>query len=164
MIETDGSSVVGSGFGGFGVLGLHGYGVELDVFDSGPCDPGEGNHAGIDLLSACSTNGGIPSAIATSGDLYTPVDAGDNGVGDIGDGTWRTATVTLASGQLSVSITDGTTGSPVAVPSLQGVSLPGLVSGTPYYFGFGAGSGSNGNASRQEIRNVNVTFGTQRCL
>ena len=164
MIETNGSTAVGSGYGGFGVLGLSGYAAELDIFDSGPCDPGNGNHAGIDLLSACSNNSGIPSAIATSGDLYAPVDAGDNGIGDIGDGTWRTATVTLASGQLSMSITDPSTGSPVAVPNLQNVALPGFVSGTPYYFGFGAGSGSNSQASRQEIRNVAVTFGTNRCL
>ena len=108
MIETDGPTALGAGYGGFGVLGLHGYGVELDIFDSGPCDPGEGNHAGVDLLSAC-TNPGIPSAIATSGDLYTPLGGADNGIGDIGDGQWRTATVTLANGQISVSVTDPTT-------------------------------------------------------
>ncbi len=96
------------------------------------------------------------------------MDAGDNGVGDIGDGSWRTTTITLAGGQLSVSITDSTTGLPVAVPGLQSVALTNFTSGSPYYLGFGAGSGSNNGsgaqASRQEIRNVNVTFGDSHCL
>ena len=48
--------------------------------------------------------------------------------------------------------------------NLQGVTLPGFTSGTPYYIGFGAGTGSNGLAARQEIRNVAVTFGTEHCL
>jgi hypothetical protein len=168
FMQTSGATAIGTGFGGFGVLGLTGYAVELDVFDSGPCDPGNGNHAGIDSLTSCASgnpsNSGIPLPLATSGDLYTPVDAGDNGVGDIGDGTWRTATVTLASGQLSVSITDPSTGNPVAVPNLQNVALSGFTSGTPYYLGFGAGSGSNGLAARQEIRNVSLTFGAAHCL
>jgi hypothetical protein len=164
VLETNGPTAVMGAYGGFGVLGLTGYAVELDIFDSGTCDPGDGNHAGIDLLSPCSGNTGIPSPIATSGDLYTPVSAGDNGVGDIGDGQWRTAAVALGSGLLSVSITDPSTGNPVAVPSLQGVALPGFVSGTQYYFGFGGGSGSNGMASRQEIRNVAIVFGSRHCL
>jgi hypothetical protein len=161
MLENDGKTALGGGYGGFGVLGLHGYGVELDIFDSGPCDPGNGNHAGVDLLSACGSNTGILGPVATSNDLYDGTLPG-NGVGDIADGTWRTATVQLAAGQMSVTIT-GASG-PVAVGNLQGVALPGFVSGTPYYFGFAAGSGSNGDASRAEIRNVAITFGSSRCL
>jgi hypothetical protein len=164
MLETDANTSVGQAYGGLGVMGLDGYGVELDIFDSGPCDPGNGNHAGIDLLSACSTNGGIPSPIATSGDLYTPIAAGDNGVGDLADGSWRTTRITLTSGQLSASITDPSTGSPIAIPNMQNVALPGFVAGTKYYFGFGAGAGSNGLYSRAQIRNVSVTFGTTHCL
>jgi hypothetical protein len=162
MIETDGATALGSGYGGFGVLGLHGYGVELDIFDSGPCDPGNGNHAGVDLLSACSSNVGIPSAVATSSDLYDN-SSPTHGVGDIGDGAWRTATIQFVSGQVSVMITDPGNNA-TTVGNLQGVTLPGFTSGTPYSFGFGAGSGSNGLASRQEIRNVQVTFGSSRCL
>jgi hypothetical protein len=161
MIETNSNTSVGAGYGGFGVMGLQGYAVELDLFDSGPCDPGNGNHAGVDLLSACSTNGGILSPIATSNDLFDGALPG-NGVGDIGDGIWRTATIQMVSGQVSVMIT-GASG-PVAVGNLQGVTLPGFVSGTPHYFGFGAGTGSNSLAARQEIRNVQITFPTQRCL
>jgi hypothetical protein len=161
MMQTNGNTAVGAGYGGFGALGLTGYGVELDIFDSGPCDPGNGNHASVDLFSPCATNGGIPSPVATSNDLFDSSQPG-NGVGDIADGTWRTATIQLAGGQLSVSIT-GTSGN-FAVSNLQGVSLPGFVSGTQYYLGFGAGTGSNGLAARQEIRNVDVSFGAMRCL
>jgi hypothetical protein len=161
MLETNGNTAVGSAFGGFGVMGLTGYGVELDIFDSGPCDPGNGNHAGIDLLSSCATNTGILSPIATSNDLYDVLLPG-NGVGDIGDGTWRTATIQLTSGQMNVSMS-GVSGT-FPVSNLQGVALPGFTSGTSYYFGFGAGTGSNGLHARQEIRNVTVTFGSQHCL
>jgi len=156
LLETNGPTSDGAGDGGIGGLGLNGYGMELDLFDNGPCDGGNGNHAGIDLLSACGTNAGAPSAIATSSDLF-------NAVGDIGDGTWRTATIQFASGQMSVSITNGS-GSSVAIANLQGVALPGFTSGTPYYFGFSAGNGSDGMASRADIRNVSIAFPTARCL
>jgi len=145
-----------------GGLGLTGYGVELDIFNNGPCDGGNGNHAGIDVLSACGTNAGVPTPVATSANLFDST-LPNNGVGVLSDGTWRTATVQLSSGQLSVSITDST-GTPVAVGNLQNVSLPGFTSGTPYYFGFSAGTGSDGMASRAEIRNVSLTFPTAHCL
>jgi hypothetical protein len=162
VLETDGATSVGAPYGGFGALGLHGYGVELDIFDSGPCDPGNGNHASIDLLSACSTNGGIPTPIAASADLYDG-SASDKGVGDIGDGAWRTATITLSAGALSVSVKNPA-GRVIAVSNLQGVSLPGFTSGTPYYFGFTAGSGSNGLYARSSIRNVAISFPSTHCL
>jgi len=161
MIEKTANNAVGQGFGGFAALGLDGYGVELDVFDSGPCDPGNGNHAGVDLLSPCGTNSGIPSPIATSNDLFDGSLPG-NGVGDIGDGTWRTATIQLASGQVSVAIS-GSQGT-INVPNLQNVALSNFTSGTPYYLGFGAGTGSNGLSAKAEIRNVSVTFGSEHCL
>jgi hypothetical protein len=163
MLETDTNTSVGLPYGGFGALGLDGYGVELDIFDSGPCDPGNGNHAGIDMLSACATNGGIPSAIATSNDLFDG-SLPNNGVGDIGDGQWRTATLTFNAGSVSVAVTSPTTSSFVSVPNLQNVALPGYVAGTPYYLGFAGGNGSNGMASRAEIRNVTVSFSSVTCL
>jgi hypothetical protein len=161
FLQTDGSNAVGKAFGGFGALGLDGYGVELDVFDSGPCDPGNGNHAGIDLLSGCGTNSGVPAPIVTSGDLFTGGTTGN--IGDIGDGATRTATMMFVSGQMSVTITDSSA-NPIPVPNLQGVALPGFTAGTPYYFGFSGGSGSNGQASRIEIQNVSISFPSTRCL
>jgi hypothetical protein len=163
MLETDMNTSVGAAYGGFGALGLDGYAVELDIFDSGPCDPGNGNHAGIDTLSACSTNSGIPAAVATSNDLFDST-LPNNGVGDIGDGQWRTATLSFAGGSVSVAVTSPATGSFVTVPNLQNVALPGYVAGTPYYLGFAGGDGSNGMASRAEIRNVMVSFSSVTCL
>jgi hypothetical protein len=162
FIGTDGPNMIGSGSGGFGVLGLSGYALELDVVNSGPCDPGNGNHAGVDLLSSCSSNCGVLSPIATSPDLFD-VAAPNNGVGDIGDGTWREAWIQFVSGQLTLAITDSS-GTLVAVPNLQGVTLPGFVAGTHYYLGFGGGTGSNALAARQEIRDVAVMFGSTHCL
>ena len=52
VMETGGATSFGSGYGGFGVLGLSGYAVELDIFDSSTCDGGNGNHAGVDTLAA----------------------------------------------------------------------------------------------------------------
>jgi hypothetical protein len=165
VMQTDGPTQVGAGYGGFGFMGLNGYAVELDIFDSGPCDPGNGNHAGIDLLSACSTNNGIPAPIATSNDLFDATLPG-NGVGDIGDGQWRTATIHLTNGLMSVAITSpGAGGAPVSVGNLQSIPLTGFVPGTQYYLGLTGATGSNTLYAREEIRNVSLTFGgTQHCL
>jgi hypothetical protein len=157
VMQTNGANAVGAAYGGFGAMNLTGYGVELDIFDSNTCDGGNGNHASVDLLSPCGTNGGIPGPIDTSPDLF------GLGVGDIADGAWRTATIQLASGQLSVTVTDSS-GNPYAVTNLQNVALPGFTPGTPYYLGFGGGSGSNSLYARQEIRNVHVTFSSLHCL
>jgi hypothetical protein len=86
----------------------------------------------------------------------------NNGVGDIADGTWRTATIQLASGEVAVAI--ATSSASIPVGNLQSVTLPDFVAGTPYYLGFGAGSGSAGLTSREEIRNVAITFGSNHCL
>ena len=52
MIETNGSDVVGADGGGFGVAGLNGYCVEHDLWDSANCSGDkDDNHAGIDTLA-----------------------------------------------------------------------------------------------------------------
>jgi hypothetical protein len=157
VMQTTGPTAVGAAYGGLGAMNLAGYGVELDIFDNGPCDPGNGNHASVDVLSPCGSNGGIPDPVHTSPDLF------GLGVGDIADGAWRTATIQLASGALSVSVTDSG-GTPIAVTSLQSVVLPGFTPGTPYYLGLAGGSGSNSLYARQEIRNVHMTFSSIHCL
>ena len=147
MIETNGATAVGHLGSGFAMTGLTGFGVELDIYNNQDCTDVNGNHAGIDLLTICDATTGAPNALATSGDLFSTV-------GDIGDGTWRTALVHLAGGQMSLSINGDAI--------LSAVSLPGFVSGSSYYFGFGGGTGTD--SSRQEIRNVTVSFPTPRCL
>ena len=148
MIETTGNAAVGAVGGGMGAAGLGGYGVENDLWDSAGCSGDKnGNHVGIDTLDVtCMGDQQYPTPVSTSPSLAF----------DLGDGTWRTEVVHVVDGVASVSI-DG-----AAVTKLQNVHLPGFVSGTAYFYGFGAASG--GLAARREIRNVQVTFPTPRCL
>jgi hypothetical protein len=164
VMETNGNAAVGSAYGGLGAMNLTGYAVELDDFDSSPCEFPEqmggsfnGNHAGIDGLTPCPLNPGIPSPIATSGDLFA------SNFGDIADGKPHNAKIDIVSGQVSVSLSD-VDGILQPVDALQSVSLPGYVAGTPYFVGFSGGSGSNGQGGRAEIGDVLVTFGTNQCL
>jgi hypothetical protein len=158
FMQTDGATAVGTNGDGMGITGLHGYGVELDIYNNGSCGDADNNHAGIDSLTSC---GAQPTPIETSPNLNDG-SAPDHGIGDIGDGQWRTVVVTLSAGVMSVSVTDPTSGMPIAVPNLQSVALPGYVAGTAYYLGFAAGTG--GLAAQQEIRNVQITFPSTVCL
>jgi Bacterial lectin len=148
MIETTSNAAVGAVGGGMGAVGLGGYGVENDLWDSAGCSGDKNdNHVGIDQLGVtCVGQQQYPTPVATSPDLAF----------DLGDGIWRTEVVHVVDGVASVSI-DG-----AAVTKLQNVALPGFVSGTAYFYGFGAASG--GLAARQEIRNVQVIFPAPRCL
>jgi hypothetical protein len=158
LLQTNGATALGEPGGGLGFVGLDGYGVELDVYDNAACGDADDNHAGIDEASLCGVD--EPTPIAVSPNLIDS--SPTHGVGDLGDAQWRTAAVSLLNGKMSVSITDPSNGSVIAVPNLQNVALPGFVLGTPYYFGFSAGGGSL--AGRMEIRNVLVTFPSSRCL
>jgi hypothetical protein len=159
FLQTDGAAALGAAGGGLGVAGLHGYAVEFDIYNNKECGDSTANHAGIDTLTPCGL--GEPTPVATSGDLNDP-SAPDHGVGDIGDGEWRTVVVTVLAGVMSVSVTDPTSGASIAVPNLQSVMLPGFVGGTPYYIGFSGATGAI--TSRQEIRNVHVMFPATVCL
>jgi hypothetical protein len=166
--NTVGNQYVGQGYGGFGVMSqgtptssATGFAVEMDIFNSGPCDPGNGNHAGIDFLGNCASgsNSGIPLPVVTSSqDLFA------QSIGDIADGTTRTVVIQIVSGVVSVAV-DG-----IPVVDLQGVDLhaSGYVTGTPYYIGWGGGTGSDDGsgpqASRAEISNVSIVLGGNECL
>jgi hypothetical protein len=158
VLQTRGPTALGGSGGGLGFVGLPGYGVELDIYDNVECGDADDNHAGIDETVSCGQ--GEPVPIATSPNLIDT--SPTHGVGDLGDGQWRTATMSLANGQMSVSITDPVDSSVIAVPNLKNVALPGFLLGTAYYFGLSAGGGSL--AGRQEIRNVQVSFPSARCL
>jgi hypothetical protein len=158
VLTTSGATALGTIGGGLGMSGLSGWGAELDIYDDQDCSDADNDHAGIDTLTSCGT--GEPTPLATSPYLYDS--SPTHGVGDMGDGQWRTATVTVANSQMSLSITDPVNAAVIAVPNLQNVALPGFQTGTSYWYGFSSGGGSL--AARQEIRNVAVTFPSKRCL
>jgi hypothetical protein len=158
VLERDGAGVVGAPAGGLGMQGLHGWGVELDIFNDGECGDADDNHAGVDSLASCG--GGEPTPLATSANLDDSGQQG-GGIGDVADGGWRTVQVHAVSGKLTVEIINpGNNNFDQVV--LSSVALTGLTLGAPYWFGFSAGTGTL--ASRQEIRNVNLAFPSNRCL
>jgi hypothetical protein len=166
MIKSDGGAndVVATGIGGSGLgitsltagpggATLHGYAVELDTYDNdtvnGQCGESiNADHVNVDTLEPCLTGGGrVPSPLAAPR-AFTLV-----------DGRWHTAHVTLSNGRLSVSITNGS-GSNVAL--FSNVALTGFTAGDIYYFGFSGATG--GFSQRSEVKNINITFPTPRCL
>jgi hypothetical protein len=158
VMQTDGPTALGLAGGGLGFVGDTGYAAELDIYDNSACGDANDNHAGIDTADRCSIDEPVP--LATSGNLIDASPTG--GVGDLGDGQWRTATVSLANGALSLSVTSAGSGTVIAVPGLQNIALPGFIKCSAYTLGFSAGGGSL--AARQEIRNVKVVFPSSRCL
>jgi hypothetical protein len=152
MIEKAGNSVVGGGGDGLGMVGLDGYGVELDDYDNGLCSDFNDNHTAVDRLTACDVSG-QPAALASSANLNAVYGY------DIADGQWRTCTIHVANGAVSVTIDQDGSSNRAA---LSNVRLTGFTTGDLYYFGF---SGATGAFSQtQEIRNVTITFPTPRCL
>jgi hypothetical protein len=152
MFQTSGPTAVGGNGGALGMLGLSGYGVELDIYDNGGCGEASGDHVGVDSLASCSNNSGLPESLSS-----TDVSS----VFDLADGNWHTATVSLGGGALSLVVDD--------VGVLKGVALPGYVPNTPAYLGFGGATGglvdSSGNGGyRTEVKGVSITFPSPRCL
>jgi hypothetical protein len=166
LIKNDSSvaridTALGLNGGGLGMMAptatgsstvLTGYGVELDTYDNdyptGTCgETVNGDHVNVDTLSQCFISGGsVPTPLATA-KPYT-----------LGDGSWHTATVHLANGQLSLSIkTQGT-----STTLFSNVSLSGFHAGDSFFFGFTGSCG--GYSQRQEVRNISITFPTPRCL
>lgn len=147
MIESAGPTAIGVGNGSFGMGGLGGYGVELDIYDNSQCGDTSDDHVGVDSLSACG--GGLPTSLFAS-DL--------TGAIDLADTEWHTATVSLAASAISVSVD--------TKAFARNVALTGFASGTPYYYGFsGATGGVSPNGGYQtEVKAVTITFPTPRCL
>ncbi len=158
VLTTSGATGLGNNGGGLGMVGLSGWGAELDIYNDQDCSDADDDHAGIDTLTACGS--GEPTPLATS--PYLDDGTPTHGVGDMGDGQWRTATVTVANSQMSLHITDPVSSAVLPIPNLQSVALPAFQTGTQYTYGFSAGGGNL--AARQEIRNVTVTFPSKRCL
>jgi hypothetical protein len=150
MMETTGATAVGGSNGGLGMLGLGGYGVEFDVYNNGQCGDSSGDHVGVDSLTACSASSTMPTSLYASADLTSQI--------NLADGQWHSATVTVASAAMSVTVDTRSIA--------QNVALPGFVAGTSYYYGFSGATGGNpGNGGVQtEVKAVTLTFPTPRCL
>jgi hypothetical protein len=139
----DGATGLGEAGGGLGVTGLVGFGAELDTYDNAECGDASANHVAVIDLTQCGLDlEPTPLAVAEA----DPILLRESGV--------HAAVVELSGGALSVSV-DGT-------PLVVDAALPGFVPGEAYYFGFGAGTG--GSTDRHEVRNVEFTFPSARCL
>jgi hypothetical protein len=144
MWQTTGATALGGSGGCLGMCSLAGYGVEFDTYNNAVCGDMNSNHVAVDELSGCTM--AYPTHITAT--------ATDGGLPTL-DGSSHTVTVTLAGGAVSVVIDD--------VSRLSGVSLPGFVSGTAYYFGFAGGTG--GATDAHEVSpSLSITFPTPRCL
>jgi hypothetical protein len=142
MWQTQGATAIGGSGGCLGMCGLPGFGVEFDTYNNDTCGDMNANHVAVDELSGCST--AFPTHITATGSTLPTL-----------DGTSHSVVVTLASGAVSVTIDD--------ISWLSGVSLPGFVSGTAYYFGFAGGTG--GATDAHEVSpSLSITFPTPRCL
>jgi hypothetical protein len=147
MIEANGPTALGSIGAGLGMVGLDGFGVELDVYNNGKCGDDSPDHVGIDLLKDC---GGMPTSLFASPDL--------TGTVKLDDGQWHTAGVQLAAGAMSVSVD--------AHAVVSSVALTGFAAGTSYYYGFGGGigGGSGSLGAQTEVKAVTLSFPSPRCL
>src|SRR5262249_19726170 len=113
MLQKNGATAVGGEGSSLGMAGLNGFGVELDIYNGGVCGDSSDDHVGIDKLTTCTS--GQPTSLA-SADITSTL--------DLGDTHWHTATISLASGALSLTI-DGHV-------LLTGTALPGLTAGDAY--------------------------------
>ncbi|HEX8793733.1 MAG TPA: hypothetical protein VF765_22475 [Polyangiaceae bacterium] len=141
MFETNGSSVVGGGFGGLGITGFSGFGVEIDEYDNMSCLDDSANHIGIDTLDPCAS--GIPNSQVIN----------DSPGITVADGNWHTMVVQVANGAFTVTA-DGNVEFSAYTPS-------GWANGN-YYLGFGGGTGGLNNYHL--VRNVNVSFASPHCF
>jgi hypothetical protein len=150
MIESTGPMAIGSGNGGLGMGGLTGYGVEFDVYNNGQCGDVSDDQVGVDSLAFCNSSPQLPTSLFASPDLTSTI--------NLADGQWHQASVTLASGAMSVTVG--------ANNIAKNVALPGFTPGTSYYYGFsGATGGLPGNGGMQtEVKSVTMMFPTPRCL
>jgi hypothetical protein len=142
VLETNGAAgVLGGGFGGLGMAGLSGFGVEIDEYNNAACLDDSANHVAIDSLTACSS--GIPDSLVVN----------DSPGATVADGNWHTVVVQVVNGAFTVT-TDGTMDFSAFTPG-------GWANGN-YYVGFTGGTGGENNYHR--FRNVSVGFDTPHCF
>ncbi|MBK7756807.1 MAG: hypothetical protein IPI35_10490, partial [Deltaproteobacteria bacterium] len=109
------TTAIGSSGGGFGVLGLTGYAVEVDTFENGEWDP-DGNHIALidaaNLYTVYATSSAIPT-LENAGELFIEMTKSGSTITVALDGT-TLFTHTLSSfpySELRVGVTAATGGS-----------------------------------------------------
>src|SRR5258708_26115049 len=102
------------------------------------------DHVAVDSLGSCSAFEPTPLGVV---DLVGRV--------DLGDAQWHRAEVKNNAGKFTVSV-DG-------MVRLDSVLLPEFAPRSDYYFGF-SGSVGSGGGYRSEVRKVQLSFPSPRCL
>lgn len=148
FLTTSGPAVLGGSVGGFGMSGLSGYGVELDIHKDGCGGDPLAIHVGIDDLSqVCGSMNGVQKSMFTA-----PVN-----VPKLLDGDFHSMEIVFDNGTVSVAV-EGTT-------VIPGFAIPGFPVGQPFYYGFGGSTGLVMMAPVTEvIKDVKVTFPNPQCL
>ncbi len=152
-IQKNGPTALSGSGAGLGMTGLDGYGVEFDIFGNGSCGDISADHVGVDSLANCPEGSSLPTSLFST-------DA--TGIVDLADAQWHQVEIDLQGGAMSVHVDQRI--------SIDRVSLPGFVPGTPYYFGFAgatggiAGGPDGGGGYQTEVKDVTFAFPTPRCL
>lgn len=141
MFETNGTNALGGGYGGLGMAGLAGFGVEIDEYNNGACLDDSVNHVAIDSLTPCGS--GLPDSLVIN----------DSPGATVADGNWHTMVVQVVDGSFTVT-TDGTN-------DFSSYPAGGWTNGL-YYVGFAGGTGGLNNYHL--VRNVSVSFPTPHCF
>jgi hypothetical protein len=153
MFQKTGPTALSGAGESLGMVGLDGYGVELDIVDNDACGDSSNDHIGVDSLAHCPTGSPLPTSLFAT-DL--------TGIIDLADAQWHQAVILLQGNAMSVQV-DGTA-------FATSVALTGFVPGTPYYFGFTGATGGDasgpdaGGGYQTEVKDIFVTFPTPRCL
>ena len=153
---------IGNGGFGLGMSGLHGFGVELDLFNNNECgDTGvgaNGNHVAVDTLDICGA-GNLPTQIGSANSGDSPFDIGNSVTSDV-----FAVTISVTGGAASVTIADKTNPNSTSPAALQNVALTSFIQ-KKLLFGFSGANGASGFNAMQTINNVKIDFGaTSHCL
>jgi hypothetical protein len=125
VVQTN-SSNVGAVGGGLGYQGIsNSVAVEFDTYDNGLADGNNGNHVGIGLNGSTTTSGNVNVATRFNNGAIWDATVSYNGVTDLLNVTWSSATSDPVGGSIT-----------------QTVDLATVLGSSNAFFGFTAGTGS----------------------
>jgi hypothetical protein len=142
VLVTDGPSALGATGGGLGMVGLSGYGIEIDSHSnsSSACMDTSDSHLAVNELSRCGPM--LPTSLATADLPFV-----------LTTGAWHAVRASWVNGTVSV-VVDGT-------PYMTDFAIPGFVA-MPRYIGVTASNGVG--SDRHDVRGVRITFAAPHCL